>query len=88
MNKKTAKKLVTKLRFPEFRDAEEWEEHTLGDITYKVGKKNKKGENLPIYSINNKNGFVPQAEQFEGIDSNKRGYNVKIYKIINGLIFF
>ena len=60
----------------------EWEDVTLGDITYKVGKKNKDNLHLPIYSINNKTGFVPQSEQFEGMDSNQRGYDISLYKII------
>ena len=32
MNKKTEKKLVPKLRFPEFRDAEDWRENEVGMI--------------------------------------------------------
>jgi len=32
MNKKNDKKFVPKLRFPEFRDSEEWKETTIGDI--------------------------------------------------------
>ncbi|MBD2151246.1 restriction endonuclease subunit S [Pseudanabaena sp. FACHB-1277] len=78
---------VPKLRFPEFRDAGEWEEKNLGDVTYKTDKRNKEGKKYPIYSINNKVGFVPQAEQFEGVDSNKRGYDITLYKIINKRTF-
>ena len=44
---------------------------------------NKNNEKLPVYSINNKLGFVPQSEQFEGVDSEDRGYDIKLYKIIN-----
>lgn len=73
---------VPVLRFPEFRDGESWDEKTLGDITFKTDKKNKEGKNYPIYSINNKIGFVPQTEQFEGVDSNKRGYDTTLYKVI------
>lgn len=63
-------------------DFAEWEKVTLGDITYKVGKKNNNNIQYPIYSINNKTGFVPQSEQFEGMDSNQRGYDISMYKII------
>jgi len=60
----------------------EWEVKKLGDVTYKVDKKNKHKEQLPIYSISNQNGFVPQSEQFEGLDSNDRGYDISLYKIV------
>ncbi|HIC8808909.1 TPA: restriction endonuclease subunit S, partial [Elizabethkingia anophelis] len=53
-----------------------------GDITYVVNKKNKGNLKLPIYSINNKKGFISQSEQFEGIDSDERGYDISLYKII------
>lgn len=73
------------LRFPEFD--RKWENSKLGDITYKVDKKNKTKELLPIYSINNYNGFTPQSEQFEGLDSNERGYDISLYKIIENNTF-
>jgi len=73
------------LRFPEFD--RKWENCKLGDITYKVDKKNKTKELLPIYSINNYNGFTPQSEQFEGLDSNERGYDISLYKIIENNTF-
>ena len=79
---KNKKKLVPKLRFPEFRDTGEWVERKLGEITTRVTKKNKKGIKYPIYSINNTVGFLPQNDQFEGVDSNTRGYDIKLYKII------
>ena len=71
-----------------FKDANgnkypEWEEKKLGDVTYKVGKKNKENIKYPIYSINNKEGFLAQSEQFEGMDSNERGYDISMYKIIH-----
>ena len=37
MNNELEKKIVPKLRFPEFRDNEEWKEKTLGNIVEKVG---------------------------------------------------
>ncbi|CAH0281193.1 hypothetical protein SRABI27_03779 [Pedobacter sp. Bi27] len=63
-------------------DFNEWQTKNLGELTYVVNKRNKKNENLPVYSINNKIGFVPQGDQFEGVDSNERGYDLKIYKVI------
>jgi len=60
----------------------DWEDKSMGNITYKVGKKNKDGIKYPIYSINNKEGFKPQSEQFDGVDSNTRGYDISMYKII------
>jgi type I restriction enzyme S subunit len=64
-----------------------WENKKLGEITFKVDKKNKSRENLPIYSINNVKGFIPQSEQFEGMDSNERGYDISLYKIIENNTF-
>jgi type I restriction enzyme S subunit len=59
-----------------------WEEKRLGDVTSKVSKKNKDNISYPIYSISNKNGFVPQSEQFDGVDSNDRNYDISLYKIV------
>jgi type I restriction enzyme S subunit len=69
------------LRFPEFSG--EWVRKSLGEITYKLSVKNKDGIKYPVYSISNVNGFVPQSEQFEGMDSNDRGYDITMYKIVN-----
>jgi type I restriction enzyme M protein len=63
-------------------DLPKWENLKLGQLTYKVDKKNKENIKYPIYSINNKEGFLPQSEQFEGMDSNERGYDISLYKII------
>jgi type I restriction enzyme S subunit len=64
------------------KEFSDWEEKKLGDVTYKVDKKNKTKEVLPVYSISNINGFVPQSEQFDGVDSNERGYDISLYKIV------
>ena len=64
------------------KDFPDWEEKKLGDLSYKVGKKNKENLKLPVYSINNIEGFLPQSDQFEGMDSNNRGYDTSLYKII------
>ena len=60
----------------------EWSNIQLGKLTTKTGKKNKENVPYPIYSINNKEGFLPQGEQFEGMNSNDRGYDISLYKII------
>ncbi|MBE7684592.1 restriction endonuclease subunit S [Tenacibaculum piscium] len=64
-----------------------WQEKKLGELTYKVGKKNKKNIQYPIYSINNKEGFLPQSQQFDGLDSNVRGYDITLYKIVESETF-
>ena len=65
----------------------DWEVRKLGMLTKKVGKKNKENIPYPIYSINNKEGFLPQGEQFEGMNSNDRGYDISLYKIIKEKTF-
>lgn len=82
MNKKEKTALVPRLRFPEFRFTGEWNKKTLGSVTYPISRKNTNGEKYPIYSINNKEGFLSQADQFEGVDSNSRGYDISLYKIV------
>lgn len=83
MNKKDKVALVPKLRFSEFKRAKEWIEKSLGDVTYPLSRRNSQGRKYPIYSINNKVGFLPQADQFEGVDSNSRGYDIRLYKIVD-----
>ncbi|WP_261665518.1 restriction endonuclease subunit S [Deinococcus sp. Marseille-Q6407] len=73
---------VPRLRFPEFAGAGEWEEKRLGEVTRLLSVRNKKQEKLPIYSISNVGGFVPQSEQFEGVDSHERGYDTSLYKVV------
>ncbi|WP_109438538.1 restriction endonuclease subunit S [Aquimarina sp. AU119] len=64
------------------KDFPDWENTKLGKITNKTGKKNKDNIDYPVYSINNKEGFLPQSDQFEGVNSNNRGYDISMYKII------
>jgi len=78
-------KNIPQLRFPDFKG--EWEKKKLGDLTFKTDKKNKNKEILPVYSISNKFGFIPQSEQFDGIDSHERGYDTSLYKIIENNTF-
>lgn len=65
----------------------DWEEKKLGALTFKVGKKNRENVKYPIYSINNKEGFLPQSEQFDGLNSNDRGYDISLYKIVESQTF-
>jgi type I restriction enzyme S subunit len=60
----------------------QWLKSNLGKITTKVGAKNKDNIQYPIYSISNRKGFINQSEQFDGLDSNKRGYDISLYKIV------
>ncbi|MEO9953493.1 restriction endonuclease subunit S [Nonlabens sp.] len=68
-------------------DFADWEAKRLGKLTYKVGKKNKENIKHPIYSINNQEGFLPQSEQFDGLNSNDRGYDISLYKIVESETF-
>lgn len=63
-------------------DYPDWKEKKLGELTKKVSVKNKENLSLPVYSINNKHGFIPQGEQFDGLDSDSRGYDLTLYKVI------
>jgi type I restriction enzyme S subunit len=73
------------IRFPEFTNV--WEQLYFGDLVFKTDKKNKENHNLPVFSINNTAGFVPQDEQFEGRNSKERGFDISIYKIIGNKTF-
>jgi type I restriction enzyme, S subunit len=80
----TQKIFSQQLRFKDENGKEfpKWEKKKLGEITFKVGAKNKENNQLPIYSISNKKGFIPQSSQFEGLDSVERGFDISLYKII------
>lgn len=80
-------KTVPELRFKEFEKDGEWTVKGLGEVTKVVNRRNKSNRNLPIYSISNKDGFVPQSEQFDGLDSNSRGYDISLYKIVTSNTF-
>lgn len=75
-------KTTPEIRFPEFQNDGEWQIVSLGEITSVVNRRNKSNRSLPIYSINNSEGFVPQSQQFAGMDSEARGYDISAYKII------
>lgn len=80
----TKKEISFKLFKEGFNSSESKKENfqKLGNLTYIVNKKNKENLKLPVYSINNKKGFISQSELFEGIDSDERGYDISLYKII------
>lgn len=75
-------KTIPELRFPEFQHEAKWIYKSLGDITKVVNKRNRSNRILPVYSINNVDGFIPQEQQFEGMDIKVRGYDISLYKII------
>lgn len=76
---KNTKKLIPKLRFPEFQDSEDWNEPSLSEvcerITEKVGDKK-----LTTVSITAGTGFVSQAEKFSRDIS---GNQYKNYIVLN-----
>lgn len=68
-------------------DYPNWQVNKFGAITVNVSKKNLNSTLYPIYSVNNKTGFIPQSEQFDGLDSNERNYDISLYKIVNKFTF-
>jgi type I restriction enzyme S subunit len=86
-NPKILKSSKSRFRQEDGSNFPDWEVKKLGEVTYKTDNKNKKREILPVYSISNINGFVPQSEQFDGIDSVERGYDTSLYKIIENNTF-
>ena len=60
---KDEKKLVPKLRFPEFRGAEPWRPIKLGEASTPVTERVGERKLIPV-SISAGIGFVPQAEKF------------------------
>ena len=60
---------------------------TLGEITEVITRRNKQRIVLPMYSVTNDIGFIPQSEQFE--DREMVGEDIAAYKIIyNGEIAY
>lgn len=58
-------KLVPRLRFPEFKNSEEWERYPLEKFLIKNTKKNRDGKYTLIQSISNKHGFINQEDYFD-----------------------
>ena len=72
---------VPKLRFKRENGTNypEWEEKRLGEVTSPLTSRNKDNKDYPVYSVNNKKGFIPQLEQFEDREvasNNKANYRV------------
>lgn len=80
-------KKLPELRFKEYEKDGEWEVKKLGEVTKVINRRNKSNRNLPIYSISNKDGFILQSEQFDGLDSVSRGYDISLYKIVTSNTF-
>ena len=78
---------ATRFKADDGNEFPDWEEVKLGNLTHKVGKKNKENIKYPIYSINNQEGFRPQSEQFDGLYSNDGCYDISLYKIVNEKTF-
>ena len=81
MPKKKKKAVVPRLRFPEFRDAGEWEVKRLGEITNRITGAVGEAALTPV-SITANRGFVPQAQKF-GRDISGRQY-LRYIRLKNG----
>lgn len=60
MSKNMKNILVPKLRFPEFKDSEEWVLEEMGNIF--SARQDKGFEDLPLLSLTEKEGIIPQEE--------------------------
>ena len=75
------KKLIPKLRFPEFQTSGEWKTVRLGDLIKEKNIRNKNNLITLVLSVTNKkDGFVIQNEFFGKSIASK---NVSNYKIVN-----
>lgn len=57
----------------------EWEKQKLGNLVTEINTRNSNYQVDKVYSISNKNGFVPQDEQFDKIVASK---DISNYKVI------
>ncbi len=76
---KNTKKLVPKLRFPEFRDAGTWQQLRLDEIASRVSLKNKNGQVIRVLTNSAADGIVDQRDYFEkdiAVQGNLEGYYV------------
>ncbi|MBF0245246.1 MAG: restriction endonuclease subunit S, partial [Planctomycetes bacterium] len=55
---------VPRLRFPEFRDAGEWEVKQLSSLATPITRKNKNNSNSNVLTLSSENGLVHQTEYF------------------------
>lgn len=76
---KNTKKLVPKLRFPEFRDAGEWEQLRLQELAKRVSAKNKNGQIVRVLTNSAADGIVDQRDYFDkdiAVQGNLEGYYI------------
>lgn len=59
-----------------------WLLRTFGEFIHPSGVRNRENRDYPVYSINNKNGFVPQSEQYEMVSTHLTGADKSVYKIV------
>ncbi len=59
---------------------EDWGVERLGNLSECTSRPNRDGKERPVYSVNNRNGFVPQSEQFE--EGSYQGLDKSAYKIV------
>jgi type I restriction enzyme, S subunit len=81
MNKRAKKALVPELRFPEFREAGEWERKQLSELLFETKQRNRKLEYGPedVLSVSGEYGCVNQIE-FMG--RSYAGVTVKDYHVV------
>jgi len=71
MSKQVKKALVPKLRFPEFRDAREWEEKKLRKLAKRITQKNKESTVTRVLTNSAADGIVDQRDYFDKDIANK-----------------
>lgn len=63
MSKQERKRLVPKLRFPEFRDSGEWEIRQLSEF---ISERNQlAGKDCILFSLTIEDGITPKTERYE-----------------------
>lgn len=84
MKQKSKQPLVPKLRFPEFQDTGEWECRRLGDL---FSNRQESGlSDLPLLSLMNKEGIVPQKDSNRKNNSNSN--KSKYLRVVPGDIAY
>ncbi|MDD4202431.1 MAG: restriction endonuclease subunit S [Candidatus Omnitrophica bacterium] len=81
MNKQKEKKLVPKLRFLEFQDAEEWSQEKLKVLANRITQKNKKGKITRVLTNSAAVGIIDQRDFFDKDIANKA--NLEGYFIVD-----
>ena len=73
-----AGKTVPEIRFPGFDG--EWERIPLRNVTTQSLDKNSKNQDIPVYSVTNHSGFIPQEDTF--VNGEVASQNKKTYRIV------